>query len=443
MSNRLRVNRRSHNPAQEYIVIVGGPSNTYNGWCNDLNGQTAQSPPADASDDEIRKYCKVKPPGAESIWSHDLYWANFLYAGIKLIETGIARPDPGDILTYLIYMPAYKLREERDWSASPYNLKLHGNSKWVAGQKPYDPRILFAEQGKGTNDNDPPAPVPGIRKAPPSTSEPDIDFEIGMRTIGELVNENTYEYRFDGGFHCRLHSENGYQEIFDVAQRIVRGAGWGQGVSSNVPPLHGVLVKLLFFSDPDDIVTYLIKGTWTGSEYIHPLDTRIHDENWENPAPPPYTWTAYGLMFRGVKYKDWDATPSIDRSRVKIRRLDYFGHSTINEPSASDPAPLDSFDTFLLQYGWENAKGEVPEGEVELRHYDLETHLSKDLFTKDSVGKLWGCHLAMHMAPMFAKYMSECTACIGFTTYEHILEDYQLMPEPAEPSEGWVTKYSF
>ena len=61
MSNRLRVNRRSHIPPQEYIVIVGGPSDTYNGWCNDIDEQTGQEPPADASGKEIDKYCQITP----------------------------------------------------------------------------------------------------------------------------------------------------------------------------------------------------------------------------------------------------------------------------------------------------------------------------------------------------------------------------------------------
>jgi hypothetical protein len=426
MGNRLRINRRSHDPAQEYLVIVGAPSNTFNGYINDISG-VGQPAPANVSEAEILKY--ISGP---DVTTHDLYWADFLYSAVKLVETRRIQPDPGDILTFLIYSPPYLLRESRDWDASPYNLQLHGASPWVAGKYPYDPRVRKDDQGKVKPK---PRPTePNGRKTPPpppSKAEPDIDHDILMRTTEEFqVQEDgtITGYLFDGGFPKRVRNVYGRKEFYDIVRRIVDGSRWKSTGAPNVPPLRHVLVKTLYFDDPAQMFTYIQQGTWTGSERLHPDFTPTAD--WQSADPPPYNWMAARVK-DASKYGDWQKTPAVDRSRVKIRRLDYFGHST--------PSDAGDADYLFLQYGWTNRKGEAPSGEVVVTDSEWNGHLGKDLFTKDAVAYLWGCQLAGRMAPMLSKFVGDVTACIGRTSYDFILEDYTSMPEPAsdDPQKGW------
>lgn len=431
MGKHLRANRKSHDPAQEYVVIVGAPSNTFNGYLNDQTGDP-QPAPADSSDAEIRKY--IKGP---DVTTHDLYWADFLYSALKLVETRRIQPDPGDILTFLIYLPPYDLRAARDWDASPYNLQLHRSSPWVAGKDPYDPLFKLGDQAAVKPKPRPSEPNHTTTPPPPaSKSEPDIDHEILMRTTSEFETnpdgtpvigpDGRPVYLFDGGFPKRARGGGGYHQIYEVVPRIIMGTKWSGTAAPNTPPLRRVQVKALYFDDPTQMFAYVENGSWSGSQYVLVPPT----EDWQNPDPPPYNWVA-GVQ-PNVMYDSWKKTPAVDRTRVKIRRLDYFGHSSPVSLPAGD------FDALFLRYGWGNKKGEIPQGEVLVTSGDWQTHLSKKLFTKDAIAWLWGCNLSEHMAPMLADVVGDYVmACLGRTSYDFILQDYDSMPEPADPSYGF------
>jgi hypothetical protein len=72
--------------------------------------------------------------------------------------------------------------------------------------------------------------------------------------------------------------------------------------------------------------------------------------------------------------------PDIDRTKIKIKRFDYFSHS--------DP------DKFYFLYGWGNKKGELPNLEVTFLTTDeLTTALPKKNLPGNSFAQLWGCNL--------------------------------------------------
>src|SRR5437667_12086370 len=132
--------------AREFVIIVGGPSNTFNGYGHyDGNVYHPESKPENTSPAEIEKYLHGDPahqvPGhpKSKTSTHDLYWANFIYAAVKLVElrgrvNEAMHPARGDILTFLVYMPPYASddpsppphdRQALDWDASPYNQAKH------------------------------------------------------------------------------------------------------------------------------------------------------------------------------------------------------------------------------------------------------------------------------------------------------------------------------
>lgn len=427
-----RLNRRFRKHIEEYLVIVGGPSNTFNGYYHydAIHDKDVPEPaPSDSSPAQIRRYIKGDPALTnpdEQTESHDVYWANFIYSAVKLIETGIVRPQPGDILTFIICLRPYELRAKVDWQASPWNLQLHRNSPWVAGKDPYDSTIRLAEQG--TLGPSSPRGHPNGKTAqtvPPTFSHNEhvINHEILMRTTGEY-NKNTGKPLPDGGFHKRPHSPQDYIDaILLIPWRIAYGSQFGEfPPSPKAPPLTKVFVKLLFLRSIDDLYAYILNGTWTGNRYLHLLET--HDEKDIANQIPLDEASWYGLAFLkgSPPHPEWQSLPTVDRTKVKIKRLDYFGHS----------GPDDLF----LQYGWTNKKGEkVPEGEVLVPKEELDSRLTSDLFTSDSFAHLWGCNLGEGMAPVIARTVKRVRACNSSTNYDPILapDDPYAMPIPLDP----------
>src|SRR5262245_29704560 len=92
--------------AQEYLIIVGAPSNMFNGYVFEEVDQLKTSPtkpPASAANAEVTKYIIGDPNNRN--YTHDRYWANFLFSAVTLMQKGSFRPEPGDILTFAIYLP--------------------------------------------------------------------------------------------------------------------------------------------------------------------------------------------------------------------------------------------------------------------------------------------------------------------------------------------------
>jgi len=158
--------------------------------------------------------------------------------------------------------------------------------------------------------------LPDARAAPPTYSplEADINHEILMRTTNEDVPLGAYEKR------ARFQSYHGH--IHDIPKRIVLVSAWGS--IGNVPPLKRVLVKLLLLTTPDDLYNYLHDGTWLGDRWFHPLDLPDPDQEGVELPPNSGTWDVHAMPLN-FHPKDWNQTPSVDRTRVKIKRFDYFG----------------------------------------------------------------------------------------------------------------------
>ncbi len=122
----------------------------------------------------------------------------------------------------------------------------------------------------------------------------------------------------------------------------------------------------------------------------------------------------------------WTA-PHISRKQIKIKRLDYIGHS--------------NRDAFFLKYGWANAKGDpnAPVGEVLLRTADLDATLNgapQPVFSPNATAHLWGCSLGLVMAPTLSNHVATIAASV-LTDYEGLVLDRKAMPSPI--GESWIT----
>jgi hypothetical protein len=318
---RRPISRRRRDPSQEYVILIGAPSNTFNGYFRTTDFSHAQPPPVDASDAAITAY--LRGDGTLPLpTTHDLYWANFIYSAVKMVETGVVRPGRGDILTFMLWRGGLAGRIQTDWLASPYNVALHASSPWVAARTPYDRLYRAAEQGMMA----PPPPHVVPDPAGPiirGTDHPRINHEILMRTTSETGP--------DGGFHKRPHEWDDWERaIADIPRRLVLGWRWNQypPVVGKVPPLPEVQVKLLIVDTYYEFFDYVKLGQWpNGTRWMHWAD--IADETQMGQLRPmaDCNWSAYAKTARGRSYPGWSATPSVDRSLVKIKRFDYFGHS--------------------------------------------------------------------------------------------------------------------
>lgn len=187
-------------PPREYICIVGGPTNTFNGYYTTIELREGTPTPSsvprryDIHGEEIVPFLRqqwyreddrtiftggprprnrgdlkyyrdfeplpvdVKPEDDFEAWrrngwsanavyelqqrmwkasdtdswqagTHDKYWANFVDPAARLyrnpgdLPEPLKRPKPrrGDIVTFLVYAPAYELRQKVDWDASNHN----------------------------------------------------------------------------------------------------------------------------------------------------------------------------------------------------------------------------------------------------------------------------------------------------------------------------------
>jgi hypothetical protein len=430
--------RRYRAHIDEYLVIVGAPSNTFNGYFHvSVDPNTSkptfypETPPADSSVAEVGHYIGGNPPRAapDNTTTHDLYWANFAYAAVKLIQTGIVRPQAGDILTFIIYWPGYELRAKKDWDASPYNMLLHRYSPWVAGKKPYDSTTRAADQASDV----PPRPLALPPNKTTTTTVPagspleeKINHEILMRTTGE-IDPPTQISQPDGGFHKRAHNPIDYfDSILGIPWRIGLGLEAGRyPPGPDAPPLSKVFIKLLFLREVLELREYLVQGTWTGKRYLHIMETETEEDIGNMIPISEATW--YGRVFPvpKVPHPEWLLAPAVNRASVKLKRLDYFGHSNAS--------------SLFLRYGWANKKGEEPNAEVFVTKDDLDAWLTPGLFAEESIAQLWGCSLADEMAPVLSSYINRVRATSGFTSYDPILDALNpfRMPEPTAPWQDW------
>jgi hypothetical protein len=445
-----RPGARGHR-TREHVVIVGGPSNTFNGYGHWHRSQTyhGESPPVDTSPANITKFLRGDPahvvagdPILEPTSTHDYYWANFLYAAVKLVELRGRVPEAitpamGDLLTFLVWLPSYHgamvagQRVDRslvDWEASPYNSALHQGSAYV-NAKPYNPGFRASDQ----NTAPPPPQTPSTRTrtstTPPvyGTTEPAINHEILMRTTGEV--DGAGKALPDGGYPKRMHDPDSYVDaLTDLPTRLCYGSKWGQMPPVlDVPPLLGVYVKVLFVRSVDTIFDYLNTGTWTGDRRLA-MTELVDEDHMHRGVIDDCTWAGQAFSRKGMTTPLWDTAPSVTRSKCKIRRLDYVGHS----------AP----EAIFLEYGIDNSKGVEPAASVLITGDDFAAKLDPKALASNVKVFLWGCFLGGSFAGKFGPLVTSpqsIRACVGRTMFDHILDSEKTLPTPSDPvNEGWV-----
>lgn len=493
-------------PPREHIVIVGGPTNTFNAWWSlvDLKSSHPDSgedsffsaQPAPRTMRELDYYLRTAPTavpaGKESDpdalrkagwskeglkelkdlgWStndieavgpetHDLYWANFVDCALRLysqtseLQKPLRRPElrKNDVVTYMIYAPSYVMRQGTDYAASPYNIH-HRNKYGVKGNPMYDPS---APKGpKKVHPPSKPATITNERKRQlaeeqaerekarrefkdKKLSDSDIDHYIMMRTIGDNSGDIIKKPPTGSSYYDYLES---------IVTKAVKA--------------KDVMTKVLFFDTPQQVLHYLGAGTWYGEEIygivdeyelekepsddekrrveenrqkldeFYNIDTDskygLHNCQFHPPVPVrkdihgrPLKWPLHWSRF-------WDGAPKINRKKVKIARLDFFGHSTDED--------------LMLQWGWDNKKGETPtvdvdpvtNDEISLTADDFEAVLTGGQLTKDAYACLWGCNTGEKCAPKMAEFFGGgVVATETYTSFAKIVLNDTNMPEPVD-----------
>ncbi len=445
---------RAHAP-REFICLIGGTSNTFNGWCTWIGQHhhpedllNVGGPPpktyndikyylnfrvtgydinpkdeddmrrhgwsADTLNAVIEKGGDPKNIGSGPSETHDRYWANFIGSACHLYsKTGKVvapmrpvEPRRGDIVTFLVYYPAYQQREKLDWDASPYNFR----HKDKLEAKPYwDPPALTGAS----------IPVPEASSGPVTTtkvgekveqerkardkkraeqelknplSEDDINFYILMRTTreNEIIKRPNQPHAYRNYMAARLSL-----------------AGWQDGL----------LYKLVFFSTEEQALNYISEGKIDDNEdgvYVQ-----------VNPPGRPASKDVHGhaLKPRYTCFRSWDGLPNVDRKHIRECRFDYFGHS--------------SPDGLFIDYGWNNAKGEVLTATIVLDADLLAGAFVGHVLSSDACACLWGCFLgaenddgntfAGRLAKLFPRGV---TASETLPSFDHILENKTALPAP-------------
>jgi D-alanyl-D-alanine carboxypeptidase len=408
--------------AKEHVIVVGAPSNFYNGFGRfDASGNfVLNPPPKDLAG--VRDFCH---PSLGNV-THDLYWANFIEPVPRLFTQRIAKPTDGDIVTILVYWPPYAERSSVDWDSSPWNGLAWRNSPWVAGKDPYDPMVRLRQQGTLRAPSIP--TTPRVSKTPivpfpkQPAAEARINHEILMRCTTEAKRPGqTYDMR-------PSRADEWMDDVHDLARRIVFGP-----MLAGAPVLPAVLVKLLIVDDPKLILNYLTHGTFPSDQrWTHLLDTRTEEDMAKMGGPPVGAregqwWDATAAPKKGFKPPPYWTAPHISRKQVSVKRLDYIGHS--NE------------DAFFLKYGWANGKGDPggPIGEVVITTAELDAALKaapQPVFAPSARAHLWGCSLGLGMAQTLSNHVATIAAEV-LTDYEGLVLDPKAMPTPI--GGGWIT----
>jgi hypothetical protein len=403
-----------HNPInsrtpEEYVCVIGSVPNTFNGYMyfetdpGPTHGWVPMPEPRFVAD--VPRFI-TGPKGKHTV-THDVYWANFLDPAVKVFANKIAQPKPGDIVTFLIFMAGYLDRQEKDWDASPYNTERHRYSPWVRGKPEFDP---YAGTGSA------PTPLPPTGLETPKKKDPS---NTASTTSGNK----------DGTLNRSVDGSDFIAYIHDIPRRVM----YGDSLSGH-PVMADVLVKLLVFSDISDFSDYLNLGTFANAAYWrHPLSTVSENDTGMVQVTKEGTYFDVALDFSSREWKArWKRLlkagakpPEIDRTKIKIKRFDYFSHS--------DP------DKFYFLYGWGNKKGELPNKEVcSMTTDELTAALPRKNLTGNSFAQLWGCNLGQTMAPALTDRFKEGVACESSTYFDHILDNDSAMPVP-EAGFEWKT----
>jgi hypothetical protein len=473
-----------NDPPQEYVILVGGPSNTFNGYIFD--NLTPSTPPVDSSAVEVKKYTRGTVAGRVP-GTHDRYWANFIYAAVKLVETGRMRPQPGDILTLIVYLPGFYLRTQKDWRASPFNPK-HWQNGWVYRTYPYSPYSVppVADASQGAKPDS--AAINGVQPIrnniyvePYPRDSNNINLTIFMLEINDMKTgpnapDPPHPEMPDGGFPRLSRDPSEHMNlILNIPARLAFGSRYffgspPDGVRDNIPPLRDVTVKMLFIDDDlSKFYDYLTLGAWTGPRYRLGMQRGGSEGEEASPHQPLFnvTWGPGGAgesrrvlsvsmtldgdgnPSDGATWSAWvppyllgtdtETNPAVDRSRVKIKQFHYFGHS------GGDG----TLDYLYLRYGWDNRKGEYPAGELYIPRDTLQETLSnapEPIFSDQSLAKLWGCHLAKaapddSITRVLGNFATKSIGSNGYVDYAPVIDAGapDAMPAPSGTNATWLT----
>ena len=185
--------------------------------------------------------------------THDIYWGNFvdtaarLYAGGTPWTPPLQRPEPkpGDIVTFLVFWPAYEKRMKIDWESSPYNQAYWKNfqamkywhTEWMHLRDKSPNLSAGSEDAHQDEQRRQEARKFRAENADKPLTEQELNFYILMRTAGE--NENGYIKRPD---------------YFDAYLRYLHDS------LLRCVAQPGVLTKILLFSTAQQVVDTLVKG---------------------------------------------------------------------------------------------------------------------------------------------------------------------------------------
>lgn len=404
---------------QEFLCLVGSPSNTFNGYVNDSTQDPAPHPTTEKDVNEFLTHLSKKSKTSPKYSTHDVYWADFLDAAKNLFGSGSAGgdgpvPQPGDILTIMVYNVGFFRRNFVDWSLSPHN--------------------------------------PANKKV---SAKSLLEHYLNWAILQQTTNDNVHEGKDDEVLKRPKRNTQYLEYIQKIPQRVAK-------------KLPDVLVKLLLINHEKDITTYVQSGTFSGAQAFGPAlkdaqarkdDVRplvkpmnevftkmwptkggyieldhnlaLTDKFWDAAVTnSKKLWTPNRLKIAGVpasvlkKGADGSLDDTVDRDSeksVRVRRFDYFGHS--------------AFDKLFLMYGWGNEKGEAAGCS-----YGVKAPFLKESFdgrlTADSFFQLWGCFsgdpggTAENLLPTFSKGV----ACHGKT-------DFSLGPMPQPSSGGSWTSF--
>ena len=401
-------------PPREHLILVGGPSNTFNGYCYLSQGKEWRPQSAPTSLGDVDRY--IGKSGKDHHFrypkpiTHDLFWGNFCFPALNLVDPNLSldpRPKPrqGDLITIMVYWDAYIARQSIDWEASPYS----GNfAETYLDNKPGQRNAL---------DTFDPSGLPALSHRAASSivvSDNRINHEILMKTrkIGAAPVK--------GFVRIPDRPEHYTDLVRDIPRRIVLGPDM-MGES----PLSGVLVKVCFLRQKDDFITYLVTGKWNGPRLPHPMST-VSGVDGKLPTEQAVSIYDAGFDVCSVaKPKQaeefWRATPNVDRRRVKISRFDYFGHSNAQ--------------VLALAYGLTNQKGAIPSPSCVITTEEIVQAIrGKKVFAREAFAQLWGCGLGQYMAPALAKAAGlRVRACQGRTDFSKVLDlSRGGLPEPSE-----------
>lgn len=425
-----------HNPVntglpEEYIVLVGSPTNTFNGY-EYADPRTGEGKPMPHPKNlkGLQTYIKGYPGNPAG--THDLYWANFLDPAARLFSHGIAEPGPkpGDIVTIAVYLKGYLWRQAIDWNASPHNALLHRNSPYVRGNPNFDPYAKF----RGPS---PPVPATRPREAfrNPSLPDPPKRIKVNEEEPEEVLNHHILMQTTSGNSAEAIkHPRNGhdYEDyIHDIPRKIVFGPMLG-----GTPQFPNVLVKLLLINDKETFANYLGKGVFPGEHWIHQMDKRTEEDMSAGARiNDKGSFYDYSLAVSDKKsairwaklFKTHAKMPNVDRTKIKVKRFDYIGHSADNG--------------LYMIYGWGNQKGEAPFDEKFIEYWyagDGFPPVGAKAFTRDASAWLWGCNLGKEYAPLMTDYFKKVVAAEIETDFTHILDTPSSMPAP-DNGEKWRT----